>query len=55
MNDKLNRIRRRVMTELEEHDKKELKNRRWHFVINQEILQLTLQKSLSVVTLFSPN
>ena len=46
MNDKLNRIRRRVMTELEEHDKKELKNRRWHFVINQENLTVDAAKEL---------
>jgi transposase len=38
MNDKLNRIRRRTMNALEDHEKSELKNRRWHFVINKENL-----------------
>lgn len=38
MNDKLNSIRRRIMNRLEEDEKKELKNRRWHFVINKENL-----------------
>jgi len=38
MNDKLNNIRRRTMNKLEEYEKKALKNRRWHFVINKENL-----------------
>lgn len=38
MNDKLAAIRRRTMNELEEYDKKELKNRRWHYAMNQENL-----------------
>ncbi|MBC8246269.1 MAG: ISL3 family transposase [Deltaproteobacteria bacterium] len=38
MNDKLAAIRRRTMNELEEYDKKELKNRRWHYAINRENL-----------------
>lgn len=38
MNDKLHIIRRRTMHNLEDNDKKALKNRRWHFVKNQENL-----------------
>jgi|SaaInlV_165m_DNA_3_1040750.scaffolds.fasta_scaffold25502_1 transposase len=38
MNDKLNAIRRRIMRNLEENDKKELKSRRWHLVMNEENL-----------------
>ena len=38
MNEKLNNIRRRTMRELEEHEKKQLKNRRWHIVKNSESL-----------------
>lgn len=38
MNDKLHNIRRRTMNNLEENEKKALKNRRWHFVRNQENL-----------------
>lgn len=38
MNDKLHNIRRRTMNNLEEVDKKALKNRRWHFIKNQENL-----------------
>jgi len=46
MNDKLNSIRRRTMNRLEEHEKKELKNRRWHFVINKESLNTKATKEL---------
>ena len=38
MNDKLDSIRRRVMGQLEENDRKALKNKRWHFIRNHENL-----------------
>ena len=38
MNDRLNKIRRRIMNELEAEDKSELKGKRWHFNINNENL-----------------
>lgn len=38
MNDKLHNIRRKTMSNLEENEKKALKNKRWHFIRNQENL-----------------
>ena len=46
MNDKLNNIRRRTMSNLEELEKKALKNRRWHFVKNQENLNPKAKQEL---------
>ena len=38
MNDKLTSLRRQTMNELEQKEKQSLKNRRWHYVRNQENL-----------------
>lgn len=38
INDKIDNIRRRTMRNLEEHEKKVLKNKRWHFMRNEENL-----------------
>ena len=46
MNDKIDSIRRRVMTQLEENDKKALKNKRWHFMRNEENLDADAKKEL---------
>lgn len=46
MNDKLDTIRRRVMGQLEEDDKKALKNKRWHFIRNEENLDEDARKQL---------
>jgi transposase len=46
MNDKLDTIRRRVMGQLEEDDKKALKNRRWHFIRNEEDLDEDAKRQL---------
>jgi transposase len=48
MNDKLNKIRRRVMNELADYEKKELKNRRWHFVKNIENLTPKAEEELKL-------
>lgn len=46
MNDKLDTIRRRVMSQLEEDDKRALKNKRWHFLRNEESLDEGARKQL---------
>ena len=46
MNDKLNAIRRRIMRSLKDYDKKALKNKRWHYVINKENLTPKAQEEL---------
>ena len=46
MNDKLESIRRRVMSRLEEQEKKALKNRRRHFIRNEENLDSDAKKEL---------
>ena len=46
MNEKIDGIRRRVMGQLEENEKKALKNRRWHFIRNQEDLDADAKEEL---------
>ena len=46
MNDKLNKVRRRIMRDLEEKDKAALKGKRWHFVVNQENLSENAKREL---------
>ena len=48
MNDKLHQIRRRIMNELADYEKKELKNRRWHFVKNIENLTPKAEEELEL-------
>lgn len=46
MNDKLSQVRRRTMKELDENERKALKGKRWHFVMNQENLSLKAKLEL---------
>jgi len=46
MNDKIDTIRRRIMSRLEENDKKALKYKRWHFLRNQEGLDADAEAEL---------
>lgn len=46
MNDKIDSIRRRVMGQLEETDRKALKNKRWHFMRNEENLDEKAREEL---------
>jgi len=46
MNDRLSNIRRRIMQELEEEEKGDLKGKRWHFNLNNENLTETAKEEL---------
>ena len=46
MNDKIDTIRRRIMGQLEEHEKKALKYKRWHFLRNKEGLEPEAKQEL---------
>ncbi len=46
MNEKIDSIRRRVMEQLEENEKKALKNKRWHFIRNEENLDSDAKQEL---------
>ena len=48
MNDKLGALRRRTMNSLEAADKKALKNKRWHYMINKENLNATATHYLQI-------
>lgn len=46
MNERINKIRRRIMAQMCEEEKKDLKGKRWHFVINRENLSDKAKKEL---------
>jgi len=46
MNDKLNAIRRRIMRELDDEDKTQLKGKRWHFLMNEQNLKIDARDQL---------
>lgn len=48
MNDKLSSIRRTTMNNLEEEEKKSLKNRMWHYVTNKENLNKKATEELEI-------
>ena len=47
VNDRLSKIRRRIMNELETEEKTELKGKRWHFNINNENLTESAKEELN--------